>query len=219
MMVPPLMTISCCAGGADICASAATLNRRMKRNRAGIPPPRCNRFMDYLLEEQRTRDFTPVVKRFARTLWVMRAVVQRVSRATVTVEGEVTGEIGRGLLVFLGVAKNDSESAADYLAKKILSLRIFDDAGGKMNLSLTEVGGSMLVVSQFTLYGDVRKGKRPSFDQAAPPEDANRLYEYFVGKIRASRTHCETGRFRAMMDVELVNDGPVTLLIDSERQF
>ncbi len=149
----------------------------------------------------------------------MRAVVQRVSRAKVTVEGEVTGEICRGLLVFLGVAKNDSESAAEYLAEKILGLRIFDDAAGKMNLSLTEVRGSMLVVSQFTLYGDVRKGKRPSFDQAAPPEDANRLYEYFVGKIRASRTQCETGRFRAMMDVELVNDGPVTLLIDSERQF
>jgi D-tyrosyl-tRNA(Tyr) deacylase len=149
----------------------------------------------------------------------MRVVIQRVSRAKVTVDGEVTGEIGKGLLLLLGVSKTDDESAADYLVQKSIGLRIFDDADGKMNLSVQEIGGSLLVVSQFTLYGDVRKGKRPSFDDAAKPEQANHLYEYFVSKLRAAGLNCETGRFQAMMDVELVNDGPVTILLDSEKLF
>jgi D-tyrosyl-tRNA(Tyr) deacylase len=149
----------------------------------------------------------------------MRAVIQRVSRAQVSVGDEVVGKIGPGLLVLLGVAKTDTQGDADYLATKILGLRIFDDENGKMNLSLDETRGSVLVVSQFTLYGDVRKGKRPSFDQAAPPQLANELYEYFVGKIRESGVICETGRFQAMMQVELVNDGPVTILLDSNRGF
>ena len=149
----------------------------------------------------------------------MRAVIQRVSRASVTVDGKLVGEIGKGLLVLLGVATGDDEAAADYLADKTGGLRIFEDADGKMNLACAELGGAVLVVSQFTLYGDVRKGKRPSFDRAARPEEAKRLYEYFVSRIRAAGLKCETGTFQAMMDVELVNDGPVTVLLDSERQF
>jgi D-tyrosyl-tRNA(Tyr) deacylase len=149
----------------------------------------------------------------------MRAVVQRVGRCRVTVEGEVTGEIGRGLLVLLGVSKADNQAAADYLAEKILGLRIFEDDAGKMNLSIQDARGEMLVVSQFTLYGDVRRGKRPSFDAAARPEEARRLYEYFVERIRAAGLRCETGQFQAMMDVELVNEGPVTILLDSEKNF
>ena len=149
----------------------------------------------------------------------MRAVVQRVSRCRVTVAGEVVGEIGRGLLVLLGVGQNDTEAAADYLAEKIAGLRIFEDSSGKMNLAVGEAGGAVLVVSQFTLYGDVRRGKRPSFDAAARPEQARRLYEYFVERIRAAGLRCETGRFQEMMDVELVNDGPVTILLDSEKDF
>ena len=149
----------------------------------------------------------------------MRAVVQRVSRARVTVSGEVTGEIGLGLLVLLGVGAGDTRAEADYLAEKIIGLRIFEDAGGKMNLSVAEVAGALLVVSQFTLYGDVRRGKRPSFDAAAPPEQARELYEYFVEKIRASGLRCETGRFQETMQVELVNEGPVTILLDSAKTF
>ena len=149
----------------------------------------------------------------------MRAVIQRVSRANVTVEDEVVGRIGKGLLVLLGVATGDDEPAAEYLAEKTLGLRIFEDDAGKMNRSVAEVGGGVLVVSQFTLYGDVRKGKRPSFDQAARPEEAKRLYEYFVQRIRAAGIECAAGRFQAMMDVELVNDGPVTILLDSEKVF
>jgi D-aminoacyl-tRNA deacylase len=149
----------------------------------------------------------------------MRAVVQRVSRCKVTVDGNVVGEIGTGLLVLLGVAKKDTEAAADYLAQKILGLRIFEDAGEKMNRSVTDVHGQVLVVSQFTLYGDVRKGKRPSFDAAARPEEAKRLYEYFVEHVRAAGLRCQTGQFQAMMEVELVNAGPVTILVDSEKQF
>jgi D-tyrosyl-tRNA(Tyr) deacylase len=149
----------------------------------------------------------------------MRAVIQRVSRAQVSVGDEVVGRIDAGLLVLLGVGKSDTQPDADYLASKTLGLRIFDDESGKMNLSLADTHGSVLAVSQFTLYGDVPKGKRPSFDQAAPPQLANELYEYFVGKIRESGTHCETGRFQAMMQVELVNDGPVTILLDSTRAF
>lgn len=147
----------------------------------------------------------------------MRAVVQRVSHAKVSVGDEVTGEIDRGLLVLLGVGLGDTRSAADYLAEKIIGLRIFDDAAGKMNLSVADVGGAVLVVSQFTLYGDVRRGKRPSFDAAAPPALARELYDYFVEKIRAGGLRCETGRFQETMQVELVNEGPVTILLDSAK--
>jgi D-tyrosyl-tRNA(Tyr) deacylase len=146
-------------------------------------------------------------------------VVQRVSRAQVSVGGEVVGKIGAGLLVLLGVGKEDVEADAEYLCVKITGLRVFEDESGKMNRSLLEAGGSMLTVSQFTLYGDVRKGKRPSFDEAAPPQLANQLYEYFVRKVREADINCETGRFQAMMQVELVNDGPVTILLDSKRAF
>jgi D-aminoacyl-tRNA deacylase len=149
----------------------------------------------------------------------MRAVIQRVKRAKVTVAGEIAGEIGSGLLVLLGVGKGDDEAAADYLAAKTVGLRVFEDGDGKMNLAVTDVGGAVLAVSQFTLYGDVRKGKRPSFDDAATPETARALYEYYVGRIRAAGVRCETGRFQEMMDVELVNDGPVTILVDSEKAF
>ncbi|MCU1306424.1 MAG: D-tyrosyl-tRNA(Tyr) deacylase [Acidobacteriaceae bacterium] len=149
----------------------------------------------------------------------MRAVVQRVNRASVTVDGAIVGEIGKGLLVLLAIATGDDEAAADYLAGKVAGLRIFDDENGNMNLALGDIGGEVLVVSQFTLYGDMRRGKRPSFDRAARPEEAKRLYEYFVGRIRAAGLKCETGIFQAMMDVELVNDGPVTILIDSEKVF
>jgi len=149
----------------------------------------------------------------------MRAVVQRVSHARVTVEREVTGEIDLGLLVLIGMGRADTEADADYLADKIAGLRIFEDEHGKMNLSLGEVGGSVLAVSQFTLYGDARHGKRPSFDAAAPPEKARTLYEYFVKRIRAAGVCCETGRFQEMMQVELVNDGPLTILLDSSKAF
>jgi D-tyrosyl-tRNA(Tyr) deacylase len=149
----------------------------------------------------------------------MRAVVQRVSRCRVTVDGNVVGEIGTGLLVLLGVSKADNEAAADYLVEKIMGLRIFEDAEEKMNLSVQDCGGAVLVVSQFTLYGDVRRGKRPSFDAAARPEEAKRLYDYFVGKVRAAGLRCETGQFQAMMEVELVNSGPVTIMLDSEKVF
>jgi len=147
----------------------------------------------------------------------MRAVVQRVSRSRVTVNNEITGEIKAGLLVLLGVATADTETDADYLADKITGLRIFEDDEGKMNRSVIDIGGSLLVVSQFTLFGDVRRGKRPSFDDAAPPPRARELYEYFVGRIRAAGLRCETGRFQEMMQVELVNEGPVTILLDSTK--
>jgi D-tyrosyl-tRNA(Tyr) deacylase len=137
----------------------------------------------------------------------------------VTVEGRVTGKIEQGLLVLLGVAHADTEADADYLADKIAGLRIFEDPDEKMNLSLIDVGGAVLAVSQFTLYGDVRRGKRPSFDAAARPEQAKELYEYFVGKIRSAGLRCETGVFQAMMNVELVNSGPVTILLDSTKAF
>ncbi len=149
----------------------------------------------------------------------MRAVVQRVSRANVVVSGETTGEIGQGLLVLIAVGQADTESDADYLAEKIAGLRIFEDEKGKMNLAVAEIGGSVLVVSQFTLYGDVRRGKRPSFDGAAPPQRGRELYDYFVERIRAQGLRCETGRFQEMMQVELVNDGPVTILVDSAKNF
>ena len=147
----------------------------------------------------------------------MRAVVQRVSHAKVTVADDITGEIGRGLLILLGISQKDAEADADYLVEKIVNLRIFVDADDKMNLSLLEIAGEMLVVSQFTLYGDTRRGRRPSFIEAAPPERANELYEYFVARAREKLAKVETGRFQAMMDVELVNDGPVTIILDSEK--
>jgi D-tyrosyl-tRNA(Tyr) deacylase len=149
----------------------------------------------------------------------MRAVVQRVQRARVNVSGETAGEIGQGLLVLLGVGQNDTEAAADYLADKIAGLRIFEDEAGRMNRAVGEINGAVLAVSQFTLFGDVRRGKRPSFDAAARPELAHQLYEYFVDKLRAAGLRCETGRFQEMMQVELVNDGPVTILLDSEKTF
>jgi D-aminoacyl-tRNA deacylase len=149
----------------------------------------------------------------------MRAVVQRVSRAKVTVNGEMAGEIGPGLLVLLGVGQTDTEADAIYVAEKICGLRVFEDAQGKMNRSVHDVGGSVLAVSQFTLYGDVRRGKRPSFDAAAAPEKARELYEVFVERIRAAGLRCETGRFREMMKVESVNEGPVTILLDSSKAF
>lgn len=148
---------------------------------------------------------------------MMRAVVQRASRARVTVGQEVTGEIGPGLVVLLGVSVRDSESDADYLVEKIVNLRIFEDDDGKMNRSLIAANGDLMVVSQFTLYGDTRRGRRPSFVAAAPPVEANRLYEYFLAQARRTITRVETGRFQAMMDVELVNAGPVTIILDSEK--
>jgi len=149
----------------------------------------------------------------------MRAVLQRVTRASVRVGGESVGEIGPGLLVLLGVARDDAEEDARYLVEKVLNLRVFDDAEGRMNLSLLESGGALLVVSQFTLYGDVRRGRRPSWFEAAPPETAERLYELFAEGARRAGARVETGSFRAMMEVELVNDGPVTILVDSRKLF
>ncbi|MFY9910002.1 MAG: D-aminoacyl-tRNA deacylase [Candidatus Sulfotelmatobacter sp.] len=149
----------------------------------------------------------------------MRAVVQRVSRAQVTVQAEIVGRIALGLLVLLGVGREDTEADAIYLAEKIAGLRVFEDEQGRMNLSVKDVGGSVLAVSQFTLYGDVRRGKRPSFDEAAAPETARQLYEFFVEKLRTVGLRCETGRFQEMMKVELVNEGPVTILLDSGRGF
>jgi len=149
----------------------------------------------------------------------MRAVVQRVSRAHVTVGHELVGKIKHGLLVLLAIAQGDRESDADYLSEKIVGLRIFQDEAGKMNKSVADVAGELLVVSQFTLYGDVRRGKRPSFDAAASPDSARTLCEYFVRRVRAAGIRCETGRFQEMMQVELVNDGPVTILLDSSKAF
>jgi D-tyrosyl-tRNA(Tyr) deacylase len=149
----------------------------------------------------------------------MRAVVQRVSRSQVTVNGQITGQIGLGLLVLLGVGGDDTETDANYLAEKIRGLRVFEDAQGKMNRSVEDVRGSVLAVSQFTLYGDVRRGKRPSFDAAAPSEKARQLYEFVVEQLRAAGLRCETGRFQEMMSVELVNEGPVTILLDSRKEF
>lgn len=149
----------------------------------------------------------------------MRAVIQRVSEASVEVSNEVVGEIDRGLLVLLGVARDDTSTDADYLAEKIVNLRIFSDDEGKMNRSLLETRGSMLVVSQFTLYGDVRRGRRPSYSDAAEPARATEIYEYFVDRARSFGLKVETGVFQAMMQVRLINDGPVTILVDSRRQF
>jgi D-tyrosyl-tRNA(Tyr) deacylase len=147
----------------------------------------------------------------------MRAVIQRVSEAKVTVEGHITGQIGAGMLVFLGVEMEDTETDLEFMLKKIVALRIFSDADGKMNLALADVGGQMLVVSQFTLLADTKKGNRPSFVKAAPPEQAQQMYEQFVSLVRQRQIHVETGIFGADMKVGLVNDGPVTILLDSRQ--
>jgi D-aminoacyl-tRNA deacylase len=147
----------------------------------------------------------------------LKAVIQRVTKAGVTVDGETVGRIGRGIVVLLGVEKGDSEGDADWLGEKIANLRIFEDQAGKMNLSLLESGGAILAVSQFTLAGNCAKGRRPSFDSAAPPEEAKRLYEYFVERLRGLGHKVETGVFQAMMQVSLVNDGPVTFILESTR--
>jgi D-tyrosyl-tRNA(Tyr) deacylase len=149
----------------------------------------------------------------------MRAVVQRVKEAKVVVEGKTVGEIGQGLLVFLGVEHTDEIQDAEYLVSKIISLRIFKDSAQKFNLSLIDVKGAMLVVSQFTLLGDCRKGRRPSFSDAASPEKARELYEYFISSVAKSNVPVASGEFQAMMDVSLVNDGPVTMLLDSKKRF
>lgn len=149
----------------------------------------------------------------------MRAVLQRVVRASVTVEGEIVGEIGAGVLVLLGVTHDDSQRDVDYLVEKITSLRIFEDEAGQMNLSLTDTDGSLLIVSQFTLFGDARRGRRPSFTSATPAELAESLYDRFVEQARKSIGHVATGSFGSMMKVELVNDGPVTILLDSRKLF
>ena len=149
----------------------------------------------------------------------MRAVVQRVSRASVTVDGKIVGEIGNGLVVLLGIARDDTKLDAAYLAEKTTALRIFDDDEGKMNLSLKDVKGGALIVSQFTLYGDVRRGLRPSWIEAAAPEVAEPLYDFFVRQTRTMIGKVATGSFRAMMQVELINDGPVTIMLDSKKLF
>ena len=149
----------------------------------------------------------------------MRAVVQRVARAAVRVDSKTVGEIGKGLLVLVGISAQDSRAVADYLAERVANLRIFSDAEDKMNLSVQDVQGAVLAVSQFTLFGDARKGRRPSYLHAAPPEQAEPLYEYFLEALRRHGLRVESGVFRARMEVELVNDGPVTILLDSERLF
>lgn len=149
----------------------------------------------------------------------MRAVIQRVSSASVRVDSEITGQIEAGLLVLLGIHKDDGEQEIEWMAEKIINLRIFEDADGKMNRSLIDTNGAMLVVSQFTLYGDCRKGRRPGYSSAAPPEIANSLYQQFMDAVRQKDISVASGRFQAHMDVELVNDGPVTLLLDSSKIF
>ena len=149
----------------------------------------------------------------------MRAVVQRVTHAKVSVENEIVGEIKQGLVVLLGIARDDAESDADYLAAKIVALRIFDDEAGKMNRSVKDIEGDVLIVSQFTLYGDVRRGLRPSWIDAAAPEVAKPLYEYFIAQALKLVPEVASGSFQSLMQVELVNDGPVTILLDSHRQF
>ncbi|MTI61328.1 MAG: D-tyrosyl-tRNA(Tyr) deacylase [Firmicutes bacterium] len=149
----------------------------------------------------------------------MRAVIQRVKKAKVSVDNTIIGKINAGLLVFLGVGEGDSRDDVDYLVKKIVNLRVFEDVDGKMNLSAKDTDKELLVVSQFTLYGDCRQGRRPSFFAAASPEQAEKLYEYFILRVQETGLKVERGQFQAMMDVALVNDGPVTLLFDSNKQF
>ena len=149
----------------------------------------------------------------------MRAVIQRVSRASVTINGTVHGEIGRGMVVLLGIHGNDRLTDLQWLAEKVVKLRIFDDQQGKLNLSLADIAGAMLIISQFTLYGDCRKGRRPGFSSAAAPDIAEPLYHRFIEEIKNKQVKVASGIFQAVMDVELVNEGPVTLLLDSEKQF
>jgi len=149
----------------------------------------------------------------------VRAVIQRVSRGKVTVDGQVVGQIGPGYVVLLGVSREDTAEAADYMAEKVAGLRVFEDEQGKLNRSILDAGGAVLAISQFTLYGDVRRGRRPGFDRAGRPEHAEPLYERFCAKLREYGLTVETGRFQTHMDVELVNDGPVTILVDSEKAF
>lgn len=171
------------------------------------------------MNDELRKRFTFIIHRSAFIVKVMRAVIQRVSRAKVTVKNETVGEIGRGILILLGVSREDTETDAVYLLEKTLNLRIFEDAEEKMNLSLLDIKGELLVVSQFTLFGDARRGRRPSFIEAAAPELAQRLYEFFAAKARKQIARVETGQFQAMMDVELVNDGPVTIMLDSRKLF
>ena len=149
----------------------------------------------------------------------MRAVLQRVNKSRVVVGNKTEGEIDKGILIFLGIGKEDTEDDIYYLADKIIGLRIFEDENGKMNLSIKSINGSLLVVSQFTLFGDCRKGKRPSFDKAAKPEEAKKLYNIFIDYLKKTQLNVQTGKFQAMMDVEIVNDGPVTLMLDSKKEF
>ena len=149
----------------------------------------------------------------------MRVVAQRVKRAMVKVEGRIIGEIGEGALILLGVEKDDTTKKADYLANKLIHLRIFEDSQGKMNLSLKDIAGEMLIVSQFTLYGNCKKGRRPSFDRAADPLKAKELYQHFVSRVKKEGITTATGEFQAMMEVELINKGPVTFLLDTEGNF
>jgi D-tyrosyl-tRNA(Tyr) deacylase len=149
----------------------------------------------------------------------MRAVIQRVKWAEVSVNGETCGQIQSGLVIFLGIAKDDQPQDADYLAEKIGHLRVFNDEQGKMNLSLKDIGGSALIISQFTLYGDCRRGRRPSFTEAAAPDRAVELYHYFISRMEKNGIRTATGRFQAMMEITLLNDGPVTLLLDSKKTF
>jgi D-tyrosyl-tRNA(Tyr) deacylase len=149
----------------------------------------------------------------------MRAVLQRVSQARVTVGDKIVGEIEKGILVLLGISKIDSEKEATYLLEKIVNLRIFEDSTGKMNFSLRDIDGEILIVSQFTLYGDARKGRRPSYIKAAPPEKADEIYQYFISEAKKQIKRVQSGQFQAMMDVELINDGPVTILLDSDKNF
>jgi D-tyrosyl-tRNA(Tyr) deacylase len=149
----------------------------------------------------------------------MRIVLQRVKNARVEVAGAIVGSIGTGLVILLGVTQTDKEEEADYLAQKVIQLRIFSDEAGKMNRSLLEAGGALLVVSQFTLYGDCKKGRRPSFDRAAPPEQARALYEHFIARLKSSNITVETGVFQAEMEIHLINDGPVTFILDSTRSW
>ena len=150
---------------------------------------------------------------------IMRIVLQRVRNARVEVAGDIVGSIGTGLVILLGVTQTDKEQEADYLAQKVIQLRIFSDEAGKMNRSLLDVGGALLVVSQFTLYGDCKKGRRPSFDRAAPPEQARALYEHFIARLKSSNITVETGVFQAEMEIHLINDGPVTFILDSTRSW
>lgn len=148
----------------------------------------------------------------------MRAVIQRVSRASVTVDGAITGAIDRGLLVFLGVGKDDTQADINFIADKIVNLRIFEDADGKMNLSVSDIGGAVLLISQFTLFGDCRKGRRPDFTAAGPPDMANQLYEQTIAAIKARGIPVESGIFAAHMDIDTLNDGPVTLILDTAKR-